>query len=91
MAGVFTGFATITVLIGLGALLAQLRILDERGQRTLSTVAFYVASPALLITVMDDSDLGFVLSGNLVAVAGGVLVAATLVATVETLRRRGLG
>lgn len=91
MAGVFTGFATISVLIALGALLAQLRILDERGQKTLSTVAFYVASPALLITVMDDSDLGFVLSGNLVAVAGGVLVAATLVATVETLRRRGLG
>lgn len=91
MAGVFTGFATISVLIALGALLAQLRILDERGQRTLSTVAFYVASPALLITVMDDSDLGFVLSGNLVAVAGGVLVAATLVATVETLRRSGLG
>lgn len=91
MAGVFTGFATISVLIALGALLAQLRILDERGQRTLSTVAFYVASPALLITVMDDSDLGFVLSGNLVAVAGGVLVAATLVATVETLRHRGLG
>lgn len=91
MAGVFTGFATISVLIALGALLAQLRILDERGQRTLSTVAFYVASPALLITVMDDSDLGFVLSGNLVAVAAGVLVAATLVATVETLRHRGLG
>jgi hypothetical protein len=91
VAGVFTGFATISVLIALGALLAQLRILDERGQRTLSTVAFYVASPALLITVMDDSDLGFVLSGNLVAVAGGVLVAATLVATVETLRRSGLG
>lgn len=91
MAGVFTGFATISVLIVLGALLAQLRILDERGQRTLSTIAFYVASPALLITVMDDSDLGFVLSGNLIAVAAGVLVSATLVATVATLRHRGLG
>ena len=91
MAGVFTGFTTISVLIALGALLAQLRVLDERGQRTLSTLAFYVASPALLVTVMDDSDLGFVLSGNLAAVAGGVLVAGTLVATVTTLRRRGLG
>ncbi|TQL67945.1 hypothetical protein FB381_1834 [Nocardioides albertanoniae] len=91
MAGVFTGFATIGIIIALGVLLAQLRVLDERGQRTLSTLAFYVASPALLITMMQDSDLGSVFSGNLVAVAGGVLVAGTLVVTVETLRRRGLG
>ncbi|GGU36052.1 AEC family transporter [Nocardioides albus] len=91
MTGVFTGFATISVLIALGALLAQLKILDQQGQRTLSTLAFYVASPALLITVMDDSDLGFVFSGNLVAVAGAVLVSATLIVTVARLRRRDLG
>lgn len=91
MAGVFTGFATISVLIALGALLAQLKILDQHGQRTLSTLAFYVASPALLITVMDDSDLGFVFSGNLVAVAGAVLVSGTLIVVVARLRRRDLG
>jgi malonate transporter len=89
--GVLAGFATIGVLILLGVGLAQLRILDETGQRALAAVAFYVASPALLVTVMAESDLGFVLSGNLVAVAGAVLVAASLVVAVAVVRRRSLG
>lgn len=74
MAGVFEGFATISVLIGLGMLVAHLGIVDDHGRHTLSTLAFYVASPALLLTVLEDSDLGEVFSANLVASAAAVLV-----------------
>lgn len=83
MTGVLEGFATIVVLIALGGLLGHLRIVDEPGRHTLSTLSFYVASPALLLTVMEDSDLGTVFSANLVAsaVAVAVTVVLTLAAT----------
>lgn len=91
MAGVFEGFATIAVLIGLGILLAHLKVIDDAGRRTLSTLALFVASPALLITVLEDADLSGVFSGNLVATSAGVLASAGPVLLVCRWRRRGLG
>ncbi len=91
MAGVFDGFATIVVLIALGAVLAQLGVIDAAGQRTLSTLAFFVASPALLLTVLEDSDLDAVFSDNIVAMAAAVVVSATPSVAVSLARRRGLG
>ncbi|MXG91416.1 AEC family transporter [Nocardioides sp. YIM 123512] len=91
MTGVFAGFATIAVVIGAGMLLAHLRIVDTAGQRTLSAVAFYLASPALLFTVLLDSDLGRVFSGNVVAIVGGVVVTALVTLLVAVLRREELG
>lgn len=73
---VLEGFATITVLIAMGMLLAHLGIIDLAGQRSLSLLAFYVASPALLITVLEDADVGEVFSMALVASAAGVVVTA---------------
>ena len=64
VAGVFEGFATIGILIALGILLAHLEMIDAAGQRTLSTLAFFVASPALLVTVLEDSDLAEVVLGQ---------------------------
>ena len=43
MLGVLAGFVTIGAVIGLGALLAQWRILDVEAQRMLSRLAFFVA------------------------------------------------
>lgn len=91
MTGVFDGFATIVALIAVGSLLAHLRVIDEAGQRTLSTLAFLVASPALLLTVLEDSDLGAVFSDNLVAMAGAVVVSAVPSVLISLARRRGLG
>lgn len=91
MVGVFDGFATIAILIGLGILLAQLGIVDAAGQRTLSMLAFYVASPALLVTVLESSDLARVFSGNLVATAAAVLVTAMIYIAVGVVRRQELG
>lgn len=91
MAGVFEGFTTITLLIALGILLAQLGIIDSAGQRTLSALAFFVASPALLVTVLQDSDLRAVFSGNLVALTCAVVASAVPVVVLARVRGRRLG
>lgn len=66
MVGVLEGFATIAVIVAVGWVLADRRILDEGVQGNLSRLAFYVASPALLLTVMQRTSLNAVLSANLV-------------------------
>jgi predicted permease len=66
MTGVLEGFATIAVIVAVGWVLADRRILDESAQVNLSRLAFYVASPALLLTVMQRTPLSQVLSTNLV-------------------------
>jgi malonate transporter and related proteins len=83
--GVLAGFATIGIIIGLGFLLAQLRILDATALGVLTRVAFYVASPALMITVLGGTDAHRLLSANLVASLGSVAVAATIAVLVARL------
>ncbi len=78
MQGVLTGFATIGIIIGLGFLLAQLKILDATAQGVLTRIAYYVASPALMVTVLGSTDVHRLLSANLIASLGSVAVAATL-------------
>jgi len=90
--GVLAGFATIGIIIGLGFLLAQLRILDATALGVLTRVAFYVASPALMITVLGGTDAHRLLSANLFASLGSVVVAATIaVLVVRLLWRREAG
>lgn len=92
MQGVFTGFATLGVVIAVGALLAHLRIVDESAQLVLSRLAFFVASPALMVTTLGRADVHQVLSANLVASVAGVLAAATTYGVLaRVLWHRGLG
>lgn len=76
MSEVLAGFATIAVVIAVGFLLAHLRILGADSQRTLARLAFYVASPALMVTVLGDTDVHRLFSANLLASIGGVAVSA---------------
>ncbi|MET1060785.1 MAG: AEC family transporter [Nocardioides sp.] len=78
MTEVFEGFATIIAVIALGAFLAHIRVLDLPTQMLLSRLAFFVASPALMVTVLADTDLTAVFSRNLAASFAGVAVAALL-------------
>lgn len=78
MQGVFEGFATIGVIIALGVLLAQIGVLDLTAQTVLSRLSFFVASPALMVTVLSHADVTRVLSKNLVATVCGVLVCAVV-------------
>jgi malonate transporter len=76
--GVLAGFATIGIVIGVGFLLAELRILDASSQRILARIAFFVASPALMITVLGNTEVHRLFSANLVASLGGVAVSALI-------------
>ncbi|MDX6300561.1 MAG: malonate transporter [Nocardioidaceae bacterium] len=91
MEGVLEGFLTIGSVIGLGALLAHLGVLDDQARVVLSRLSFFVASPALMVTVLGRADVRAVLSGNLAASAAGVLVPAALYVTAaRTVWRRDL-
>ena len=92
MLGVLAGFVTIAAVIGVGAALAQWRILDEGGQRTLIQLSFFVASPCLMVTVLGDTDVSHVFSANLVASIGSVLVSAVVwIGLARLVWRRNLG
>jgi predicted permease len=75
--GVLAGFVTIGAVIGLGILLAHIRILDEASQRLLIRLAFFVASPALMITVLGEADISRIFSATLVASVTSVIVTAS--------------
>lgn len=86
------GFATIGLVVALGALLAHFRVVDDQVRIILSRLAFFVASPALLVTTIADADVHQIISGNLVATAAGVAVPVAVYATAaRVVWRRGLG
>jgi malonate transporter len=90
--GVFTGFATIAVVIGVGILLAHLRVVDLEAQQVLSKLAFFVASPALMVITLSRADVHSVLSANLIATSAGVVASAGLYcALARWVWHRGLG
>jgi malonate transporter and related proteins len=76
--GVLAGFATIGIIIGLGFLLAQLKVLDATAQGVLTRIAYYVASPALMVTVLGGTDVHRLLSANLIASLASVAMSATI-------------
>jgi predicted permease len=73
---VVAGFVTIVSIIGLGVLLAQLRILDVAAQHMLTRLTFSVAGPALMITVLGRTDVSRLFSANLFASIGAVVLSA---------------
>jgi malonate transporter and related proteins len=75
---VLAGFATITMVIALGALLAHTRILGVESQGMLARLSFFVASPALMVTVLGRTDVSLLFSANLLASLGSVAVTGTL-------------
>ncbi|MFL6081162.1 MAG: AEC family transporter [Ornithinibacter sp.] len=92
MEGVVLGFATIVAVIGVGALIAHLGVVDLSAQKVLSHIAFFVASPALLLTTVSKADTHDVLSRSLVATVVGVVVPAATYAIVAWWRwRRSVG
>lgn len=88
MEGVVLGFATIAAVIGVGALIAHLGVVDLGAQQVLNRVAFFVASPALLLTTVAEADVSDVLSRSLVATVAAVVVAATTYAVIAAWRWR---
>lgn len=91
MGGVLGGFATIVTVVALGILVAHIKLVDASGQRTLALLAFYVASPALLVTVLAESDPAEVFSTHLFATIAGVGATVVVIVVIAVRRRWDLG
>ena len=81
------GFTTILVVIACGAWLAHAGVLDLRSQRTLGEVAFFVASPALMVVTISEVDVASGVT-NLAASASALGLCFVLYALVARLRWR---
>lgn len=81
------GFTTILVVIACGAALAHVGVLDARSQRTLGEIAFFVASPALMIVVISKVEIGGA-AANLGASATSLLVSFVAFAAIARWRWR---
>lgn len=88
MLGVLQGFATIAAVVALGWALAHFRVLDETAQLFLSRLAFYVASPALLLVVMSRTPIAAIVSANLASSAVSAAVTAAVYLAIARLRWR---
>jgi len=92
LTAVLQGFATIGAVIAVGALSAHLKVVDLSAADVLSRIAFSVASPALILSIMAGTDVSHVLSRQLLATVVGVVVPVTVyVACARLAWRRPLG
>jgi malonate transporter and related proteins len=87
---VLAGFGTIVAVIALGYLIESIGLLGDSAGLVLTRLAFFVATPCLLLTVMADSQMTHVLSRSLIATVAGTLAAGLPYALVARLlwRRR---
>jgi predicted permease len=70
-----SGYFTIAVVIGVGWLAAHARLLDEAGRRVLSRLAFTIASPVLLFTLVSTAILQHLFSWTLLVSALAIVLA----------------
>ncbi|MFT4231557.1 MAG: AEC family transporter [Leucobacter sp.] len=78
MLGVLQGFALILGIIGAGYLAALFRVVEGEQRLVLNRVAFYVATPALLFSVLSRSDPGVMLSPVILVTSAAAVIAAAL-------------
>ncbi|WP_402376064.1 AEC family transporter [Isoptericola rhizosphaerae] len=90
MQGILTGFAIIGVVIAAGYVAGRLRLGGPEAGTTLNRIGFFVASPALLFTVVADADLGALLGAPLLvqAIAGASAAAVFVAVNLLWLRLR---
>ncbi|MFC8597739.1 AEC family transporter [Isoptericola sp. NPDC057191] len=89
MEGILTGFAIIGVVIGVGYVAARLRLGGPDAGTALNRIGFFVASPALLFTVIARADVGELFQAPLLvqAVAAVTMAGAFVVLNLLWLRR----
>ncbi len=73
-----SGYLTIWSVIGVGWVAAQFRVLTENHRRMLSRLAFTIASPALLLSLVARADLGHLFSATLGVSALAIVLAAVV-------------
>ena len=91
MSGVIVGFGVITSVVVIGYMLGRLPLLGPDAKEVLSRLAFYVASPALLFTILARTDLSILFSSRVLASVLSVVVVALVFLAVGCFRRWGVG
>ncbi len=90
MVGVLIGFAIIGSVIALGYLIGRFGVLGPDSRETLSRLAFFVLSPALLFTVLAEADLTALFSSLLPVAAVAAVASAVVVIVVMRIWRRSV-
>ncbi|MFF0199231.1 AEC family transporter [Streptomyces sp. NPDC005017] len=90
MQGVLSGFAVIVVVIGVGYVIGLRGCLGGQGRDVLTRLAFHVATPALLFTVLARADLSVVFSTRLLVTALSTAAVAGLFVAAGVVRRWGV-
>ena len=83
--GLLIGFTTILVVIAIGSALAHTGVLDDRSQRTLGEIAFFVATPALMVVTISRVEVSGA-AANLAASAGSLAFCFVAYALIARLR-----
>ncbi|NKX55217.1 AEC family transporter [Arthrobacter mobilis] len=91
MLGVLAGFSVVWVVILAGFFVGRTKVLGPDGSRALSRLAFFVASPCLLLETLSRSSLAVIFSETLVVAAASAVATAVIFAAVARFwLRRGL-
>jgi malonate transporter and related proteins len=89
--GVIAGFSVVWTIILVGFAVGRGNLLGPGGSMALSRLAFFVASPCLLLETLSESDLEVIFSNTLiVAAASAVAVALVYFAVVRIWFKRGI-
>lgn len=91
MRGVLSGFAVIVVVIAVGYAIGRRGYLGDQGREVLTKLAFHVATPALLFTVLAQADLSVIFSTRLLVTALSTAAVAALFVAVAVVRGWGVG
>ena len=91
MSGVIVGFGVIASVVAIGYMLGRLPLLGPSAREVLNRLAFYVASPALLFTILARTDLSILFSARVLVSVLSVLVVALCFLLVGLIRRWGVG
>jgi malonate transporter len=91
LSGVLIGFGVITSIVVIGYMLGRIPLLGPGAREVLSKLAFYVASPALLFTILADVDLSVLVSGPVLVSVISVAVVAFAFVVFGLVRRQGVG
>lgn len=91
MAGVFEGFGVITAIAIAGFALARTGRLGEHARPVLTRLAFWIATPALLFTMLQDADTGVLFSQQFLVTAAAMITMGLLYGAVAAFRGWGIG
>lgn len=91
MLGVIQGFTVIGVIVGVGVVLGKTKWLGPSGASVLTKLAFWVATPALLFSLLAGTDLAAIFSTSFLVTAIAMVAVGVLYGAIAAIARWGVG